>query len=86
MCGPGILGRAPTHAQAGETRGRAASYGRGVFRATTVNDKVMYILLGLPIMLGMVLHQVFGGAHGYDHRETISASLRSLFMLQPRRR
>lgn len=59
----------------------------GVFQATTVNDKVMYILLGLPIVLGMVatvLYQVFGGAHGYDYRETISPWLRSLFMLQPR--
>lgn len=58
----------------------------GVFQATTRNDKVMYVLLGLPIVLGMVatvLHQVLGGEHGYDYRETISPWLRSIFLLQP---
>lgn len=59
----------------------------GVFQATTRNDKAMYVLLGLPIALGMVatvMYQVFGGEHGYDYRETISPWLRSIFMLQPR--
>lgn len=58
----------------------------GVFHATSRNDKVMYILLALPIVLGMVattMHQVFGGAHGYDYRETISPWLRGILTLQP---
>ncbi|WOP18986.1 respiratory nitrate reductase subunit gamma [Raineyella sp. LH-20] len=59
----------------------------GVFQATTRNDKVMYVLLALPVLLGIVatlLHQVFGSGEGYDYRETISPWLRSLFVLQPR--
>lgn len=59
----------------------------GVFQATTRNDKAMYVLLALPIVLGIIatlLYQVFGGEHGYDYRATISPWLRSLFILQPR--
>lgn len=59
---------------------------RTVFLATTRNDKVMYVLLSLPIALGMwatLQNQLFGGAHGYDYRETISPWLRSIFVLQP---
>lgn len=58
----------------------------GVFQATTTNDKVMYVLLSLPIVLGMIaviLNQFLGGAHGYDYRETISPWLRGLLTLQP---
>lgn len=59
---------------------------RAVFLATSPNDKVMYVLLGLPIVLGTwatLLHQVFGSGHGYNYRETISPWLRSVFILQP---
>jgi len=59
---------------------------RAVFLATTRNDKVMYVLLALPIGLGTwatVQHQVFGSGHGYNYRETISPWLRSVFLLQP---
>lgn len=59
---------------------------RTVFLATTRNDKLMYLLLAIPIGLGMwatLENQVFGGAHGYDYRETISPWLRSIFILQP---
>lgn len=59
---------------------------RSVFLATTTNDKIMYALLALPIGLGTwatVQNQIFGEAHGYDYRETISPWLRSIFTLQP---
>jgi len=57
-----------------------------VFLATTRMDKLMYVLLGMPILLGMwatVQNQILAGGHGYDYRETISPWLRSLFALQP---
>lgn len=57
-----------------------------VFLATTRVDKLMYVLLALPIVLGMwatIQTQIFGGEHGYDYRETISPWLRSLFYLNP---
>ncbi|KAE8762817.1 respiratory nitrate reductase subunit gamma [Georgenia thermotolerans] len=57
-----------------------------VFLATTRVDKLMYVLLALPILLGLwatVQTQLLGGAHGYDYRQTISPWLRSLFYLQP---
>lgn len=59
---------------------------RSVFLATTTNDKIMYVFLALPIALGTwatVQNQIFGDAHGYDYRETISPWLRSIFTLQP---
>ncbi len=58
----------------------------GVFQATTRNDKFMYVLLALPIVLGMIaviLHQVLAGEHGYDYRETISPWLRGLLTFRP---
>lgn len=57
-----------------------------VFLATTRTDKLMYVLLGMPILLGMwatVQNQIVAGGHGYDYRETISPWLRSLFTFQP---
>ena len=59
---------------------------RSVFLATTTNDKIMYVFLAVPIALGTwatVQNQIFGGAHGYDYRSTISPWLRSVFILQP---
>lgn len=55
--------------------------------ATTRMDIVTYVMLSVPIALGTLatlMHQVFGGAHGYDYRETISIWFRSIPMLQPR--
>ena len=58
-----------------------------VFSATTVNDKVMYAVLGTVIVLGMwntvagSLLQ-FGGE--YNYREGVSVWFRSIFMLQPK--
>lgn len=60
---------------------------RGVRRKTTRNDKIMLLLLAIPMVLGAYAtfhHQVFGGGHGYDYRETIAPWLRSLFVFNPR--
>ena len=57
-----------------------------VFLATTRVDKFMYVMLAIPILLGMwatIQLQLLGGAHGYDYRETISPWLRSLLYFQP---
>ncbi|WP_172119715.1 respiratory nitrate reductase subunit gamma [Actinomyces faecalis] len=60
---------------------------KSVRLATTTNDKVMYLLLSVPILLGAwatVSTQLTGGLHGgYDYRETISPWFRSIFTLQP---
>ncbi|MBP2706776.1 respiratory nitrate reductase subunit gamma [Microbispora sp. RL4-1S] len=55
-----------------------------VFTATTRNDKLMYALLALTIVLGLaatVVANIVGG--GYDYRTTISPWFRSVFYLQP---
>lgn len=60
---------------------------RSVRRKTTTNDKIMLILLALPLGLGAFAtahHQIFGQAGGYDYRETIAPWLRSLFVGDPR--
>ena len=57
-----------------------------VFSATTVNDKVMYLVLGIVIMLGIwntiagSLLQ-FGGE--YNYRDGVSPWFRSIFYFQP---
>jgi nitrate reductase gamma subunit len=59
---------------------------KGVRHATTRNDVFMYLLLSLPIALGMtatILHQVMGGEHGYDYRESISPWLRGILTFRP---
>jgi nitrate reductase gamma subunit len=55
-----------------------------VFTATTRNDKAMYLLLAVVILLGLwttVRVNTTGG--GYDYRETVSPWFRSLFVLNP---
>ncbi|MFI0510224.1 nitrate reductase gamma subunit [Streptomyces canus] len=55
-----------------------------VFSATTRNDKAMYVLLTVTIVLGLsatVAANAVGG--GYDYRETISPWFRGIFRLQP---
>lgn len=55
-----------------------------VFSATTRNDKLMYVVLVLTIVLGLaatVAANTVGG--GYDYRTTISPWFRSVFYLQP---
>jgi nitrate reductase gamma subunit len=56
-----------------------------VFTATTRNDKLMYAVLTLVILLGLaatVDANLTGG--GYDYRSTVSPWFRSIFYLRPR--
>ncbi|TYB42535.1 respiratory nitrate reductase subunit gamma [Actinomadura chibensis] len=55
-----------------------------VFSATTRNDKLMYAVLTLTIVLGLaatVVANLLGG--GYNYRETVSPWFRSIFYLRP---
>lgn len=55
-----------------------------VFTATTRNDKLMYAVLALTIVLGLaatVMANVVGG--GYDYRTTVSPWFRSIFTFSP---
>ena len=56
-----------------------------VFNATTVNDKVMYLVLGLNIFFGMwnTISTALGDEHFYNYREGVSVWFRSIFMAQP---
>lgn len=54
-----------------------------VFRATTVNDKLMYLVLLGAIVLGMVAKLTHSSGAGYNYRATIAPWSRSLFTLQP---
>lgn len=59
---------------------------KSVALATTRRDKVMYVLLCLPIALGTwatVSNQILGAPGGYDYRETISPWLRSILLFHP---
>ncbi|MEV7416243.1 respiratory nitrate reductase subunit gamma [Streptomyces sp. NPDC089919] len=56
-----------------------------VFRATTRNDKAMYVFLLAAIVMGLwakLANSRLGS--GYDYRQTIAPWARSLFTLQPR--
>lgn len=57
-----------------------------VFAATTWNDKIMFLILGLVMFAGLAAtlmgsNRPGGGEH--DYRETVSIWFRSLFVLQP---
>ena len=56
-----------------------------VFSATTVNDKVMYLLLAVTVVLGLGT-TVLGNLtdHPHDYRATVAPWFRSIFILQPR--
>jgi respiratory nitrate reductase, gamma subunit len=59
---------------------------KAITRATTLNDKIMYIGLATVIGLGMVAtltgdHTPDG--HHHNYRETVSVWFRSLFVFQP---
>ncbi|MEU7053329.1 respiratory nitrate reductase subunit gamma [Streptomyces eurythermus] len=54
-----------------------------VFRATTANDKAMYLLLLGAIGLGMAAKLTHAGGNGYDYRSTIAPWARGLFTLRP---
>ncbi|MFF4501789.1 respiratory nitrate reductase subunit gamma [Streptomyces sp. NPDC001401] len=55
-----------------------------VFRATTVNDKLMYAVLLAAIAMGMAAKLTHASGDGYNYRETIAPWARSLFTLQPK--
>ncbi|GAA4232216.1 respiratory nitrate reductase subunit gamma [Actinomadura meridiana] len=55
-----------------------------VFSATTRNDKLMYAVLALTIVLGLsatVVANIVNG--GYNYRESVSPWFRSIFYLRP---
>ncbi|GAB3212444.1 hypothetical protein GCM10027294_38540 [Marinactinospora endophytica] len=59
-----------------------------VFSATTVNDKIMYLVLTMAIVAGLATTLLSAGAdltggHGHDYRETVSVWFRSIWILQP---
>ncbi|MBB3045466.1 respiratory nitrate reductase subunit gamma [Nocardioides soli] len=56
-----------------------------VFMATTVNDKVMYVLLVGAITLGLwtTLVAVGAGSEAHNYRETVSPWFRSIWRLNP---
>ncbi|BBZ03186.1 nitrate reductase subunit gamma [Mycolicibacterium chitae] len=57
-----------------------------VFMATTVNDKVMYVVLVAAIVAGLCATALGSGLVGEEHnyRETVSPWFRSIWVLQPR--
>lgn len=57
-----------------------------VFMATTVNDKVMYVVLVLAIVAGLYATALGSGVFGeaYNYRESVSVWFRSIWVLQPR--
>jgi respiratory nitrate reductase gamma subunit len=57
-----------------------------VFMATTVNDKVMYVVLVAAIVAGLYATALGSGIVGgsYNYRETVSVWFRSIWMLGPR--
>jgi nitrate reductase gamma subunit len=54
-----------------------------VFRATTANDKAMYLVLVAAIVMGMVAKLAHTSGDGYDYRHSIAPWARSLFTLTP---
>ncbi|WP_026341692.1 respiratory nitrate reductase subunit gamma [Actinomadura atramentaria] len=55
-----------------------------VFSATTRNDKLMYVLLGASLLLGLAVTVVENGIlGGYDYRTTVGPWFRGLFALRP---
>jgi len=57
---------------------------RAVFTATTVNDKVMYLVLGLVIFFGMYNTISSALSEEYNYRLGVSPWFRSIFMFQPK--
>ena len=54
--------------------------------ATTVNDKIMYVVLVLAIVAGLYATALGSGVVGeaYNYRESVSVWFRSIWVLQPR--
>ena len=56
---------------------------KSVFNATTVNDKAMYLVLGLVIAFGMWNTISTTLSDHFNYRETVSPWFRSIFTLSP---
>ena len=56
-----------------------------VFMATTRNDKFMYLVLVVVILLGLwtTVLAIFAGHEAHNYRETVSPWFRSIFIFQP---
>lgn len=54
-----------------------------VFRATTANDKLMYLVLLGAIAMGMIAKLTHASGDGYNYRESIGPWARSPFTLRP---
>ncbi|MEU5883775.1 respiratory nitrate reductase subunit gamma [Spirillospora sp. NPDC047279] len=55
-----------------------------VFSATTRNDKLMYVLLGGSILLGVGVTVIVNGIQGpYDYRQTVAPWFRGVLTLRP---
>jgi nitrate reductase gamma subunit len=55
-----------------------------VFRATTRNDKLMYVVLVAAIVAGLTTTLLgVGGGEEHNYRDSVSPWFRSLFVLQP---
>ncbi|MGJ3508225.1 respiratory nitrate reductase subunit gamma [Enemella sp. A6] len=60
---------------------------KAVFRATTWNDKVMYVVLAGVIGLGLfatLTGDTYASGAEHNYRETVSVWFRSLFIFQPK--
>ncbi|RPF37571.1 respiratory nitrate reductase subunit gamma [Streptomyces sp. TLI_185] len=55
-----------------------------IFRATTVNDKLMYVVLLAAIAMGMAAKLTHSTGDGYNYHASIALWARSLFTLQPK--
>ncbi|MCV7282604.1 respiratory nitrate reductase subunit gamma [Mycolicibacterium flavescens] len=57
-----------------------------VFMATTVNDKIMYLVLVMAIVAGLACTLIGATPVGaeHDYRQTVSPWFRSIWILQPR--
>ncbi|MGW6426886.1 respiratory nitrate reductase subunit gamma [Nocardia sp. NPDC055053] len=57
-----------------------------VFTATTVNDKIMYLVLIAALVTGLATTLIGSGAIGPEHnyRETVAPWFRSIWILRPR--
>ncbi|MFZ2529591.1 MAG: respiratory nitrate reductase subunit gamma [Rhodococcus sp. (in: high G+C Gram-positive bacteria)] len=56
-----------------------------VFSATTINDKIMYVVLVAAIVAGLATTMIgaFEGNEAHNYRETVSPWFRSIWILQP---
>lgn len=56
---------------------------RAVFRATTRNDKLMYLVLAAALVAGLAATLLSTIDHSTDYRQSVSPWFRSVFLLQP---